>query len=260
MLKTKSEMAKIKHVSKQAVDAFISKHGIQPTGKKGKYPTFDMSTEPLASYIAEKRRPLPPPAAPPEPDITPPFPEPPSEILPAPPETAAGKKATTRRIKPFEQPLNDILSKKIGAEGSLSAAFYAEALEMARANRDATLIFKLAQAAEKEAAEERVREQMRLTEQAREKIALEKASALRINNELKLGTYIGRDSVKLIFGRVFTVWTSQLQPLGLKTADILSSIQDGPDRRSRFQKIIDDEVFAALENMRRQAMDTIKGL
>jgi hypothetical protein len=257
MLKTKSEMAKIKHVSKQAVDAFISKHGIQPAGKKGKYPTFDMSTEPLASYIAEKRKPSPPPAAPPD---APPEPEIP--LLPLempsdpPPETLSAAEDQSRRIS---KPLNDLLAGKLGPGKKPAAYFYAEALKIARDNKDAALLFKLAAVADKENRDEAIALQAIETEKAKEKYAVERAERIRIENEIRRSRYMDKGTVKIVFGRSYAVDTSVLMPLGLKLADTIDAIPPGPNRRNIIQELIDKEIFGVLESKQRIFTDAVKG-
>jgi hypothetical protein len=255
MLKTKSELARIKHVSKQAVDVFISKNGIQPAGKKGKYHTFDASQEPLAAYLntAKRCRRPPPLAPPPEPDATPL----PIETPPAPePETAVAANTRTGRIS---KPLNDLLAGKLEPGRKPAAYFYDEALKIAKANQDAALLFKLAAVADKENRDEAIALQAIETEKAKEKFAIEKAERIRIENEIRRGQYMDKSVVKIIFGRNYAIDTSVLMPLGLKLADTIDAIPPGPNRRNIIQELIDQEIAGALESKRRVFMDAVKG-
>jgi hypothetical protein len=263
MLRTQADIARMKGVGRHAVNVFVEKHGIEPAGKKGKLKTYDIAAEPLASYISGKvKKLMTAPKSPPTGKN--PKPAPAASPPPTEKKKSAGKKIgkekppADKMIKKYEMPLNQILSAKIGNSGELSAAFYQEALEMARESKDATLIFKLAAAADKEAKDSILREQMQQTEIAREKIAIEKANALRIRNELETGIYIKRETVKKLFGRVYAVHTSALQPLGLKLASILAAIPAGENREVTMQKFIDNEIFSALESIQRILLDNIE--
>jgi len=239
-LKTASEIARIKGVSRPAISKYIARNNIQPAGKKGKLPLYDCSAEPLASYLAATQKPKSPPHSNPT----------------ALPETSA-KSKKSKKAKKYDRPLNDILATGIGEGGSLSAAFYTEALQMAREAKDATLIFKLGVAADKEAKDEVIREQMRLTEQAKEKIALERAEHLKIENDIKKGYYVLREAVKVLFGRVYAVHTSVLTSIGLKLSDLIDALPPGSGRRGKIRKFIDNEIFSALETIQRLLIEYI---
>jgi hypothetical protein len=238
MNKTCAEISKLKKVSRQAVNNFIQKNTIQPIGMKGKYPLFDCAKEPLASYLAKTK-------PPPEPSETPEI----STHSP-PPNTK-----TARRLS---KPLNDLLSGRVPTGRKPAEYFYYEAYDLAKKNQDPALFLKLAQIAAKEDADETIRLQAIKTEQARESIAIEKAERLKIENEIKRGGYIDRDTVKLIFGKQYAIDTSVLQPLGLKLADMINSLPPSPDRRNKIQDMIDNEIFQALESKKRILADWIK--
>jgi hypothetical protein len=64
--------------------------------------------------------------------------------------------------------------------------------------------------------------------------------------------------VKLIFGKQYAIDTSVLMPLGLKLSDMIDALPPGPARRNKIQKMIDDEIFSALESKKRILADYIK--
>jgi hypothetical protein len=280
MLKTQAEIARSKNVGRHAVSVYISTHDIPPAGKKGKLKTYDTSREPLASYVAEKlakskksgrppKKPAPTKRAEAAPKPPPPAPsadpakitKPLNDLLKnklLPGQKPSAPKRKDKEIKKYELPLNKILAAKIGNSGELSAAFYNEALGMARENKDAGLIFKLAAAADKEAKDNILREQMQLTEIAREKIAIDKAHSLRIKNELETGLYMKRGTVKTLFGRVYAVHTSVLQPLSLKLVSTLAAIPPGDDREAAMGEFIDIEIFSALESIQRILIEAVE--
>jgi hypothetical protein len=253
VLLAKSEISRRLSVSRQAVDIFIKKHHIQPSGKKGKRDTFDTNAEPLASYLAGKRngdtgrRPKTR-----KPSLPTDIPEDsPSETEPA----ASGPPPENRSAK-ITKTLNDLLKGKAKGE-KMSALFYAESLEMARQSEDATLIFKLAQALEKDEKENNAKEQEQRADKAREKTAIAKAERLLIENEIKKGEYVKKDAVKLVLGKTYSVHISALQPLGLKLASTINAIPAGPDREMKIRHFIDNEIYSALEMIQRTLMDYV---
>jgi hypothetical protein len=258
MLKTQAEIARLKGVTRKAVNFFITNHGIMPAGRKGKLETFDTASEPMASYIAGKRGQAIGNAAPP-------MPPPPAAAGPpeqgASPEPPPGKQPKTRapadQVK-ITKPLNDLLKGRIPPGQKPSAAFYMKAMLIAETNKDAAMLFKLGQIADKEDRDEIMQRQMLLTEKAKEEIAQEKAERMKIENNIRRGMYMDKDIVKMVFGRFYAVHTSQLQPMGLKLADMIDSIKPGPERRFKIQKLIDDEIFSALQNIQRLMADWTK--
>ena len=238
-----AEIARLRKVSRAAVNDFLKTNKIPPAGKKGKLPLYDCSREPLASYLAGKKKP---------PEKTAPLKP---EKKAAPPE----KKKPPKNTKKYELPLNDILAMNIGEGGKISAAFYNEALQMARENKDATLIFKLAAAADKEAKDETIREQMRLTEQAKEKIALEQAEKLRIENDIRRGGYIELKKVKILYGRICAIHSGILMPLSLKLSSMLATVPEGKEKEITMRKLIDSEIYAALGSIQKLVVDFIDG-
>jgi hypothetical protein len=255
VLLSKSEISRRLNISRQAVDIYIKKHHIQPSGKKGKRDTFDTSTEPLASYFAgertgnaghgsKTRKPLLP--------VEPPKDSPPETESPAPEPSPASRAAK------ITKPLNDLLKGKAKGD-KLSDLFYAESLEMARQSQDATLIFKLAQALEKDEKENNAKEQEQKADKAREKTAIAKAERLLIENDIKKGEYVKKDAVKLVLGKTYSVHTSALQPLGLKLASTINAIPPGPDREIKIRQFIDSEIYSALEMIQRTLMDFVGG-
>ena len=238
MLKTGSEIARLKGVSKQAVNNFIIKNNIQPAGMKGKYPTYNCSAEPIASYLAKNNPPNPPQS----PETT--------------ADTASEKtEAAARRIS---KPLNDLLAGKMPTGQKPAAFFYAETIKLAKENKDPALYLKLAQIADREDSNEKVRLQMIKTELAKEQIATERANKLKIENDIQTGFYLEKSVVKTLFGRVYAVHTSVLTPLPLKLSDMIDALPPSPDRRARIHKMIDNEIYAALETIQRLLIDYVK--
>ncbi|MDR2923419.1 MAG: hypothetical protein LBU85_08785 [Treponema sp.] len=252
MLQTAADIAKVRNVSRQAVNNYILKNSIKPSGMKGKYPTYDCTKNPLAAYLSAGR-PRQQGQSEPETPVFLQSPAPPEQLEKDSPFSPS-KAETSRRIS---KPLNDLLAGRIGESGKLSAAFYDEALRMARESRDATLIFKLAVAADREEKDEIIREQMRLTEQGKEKIALERAERLKIENDIRKGMYLEREKVKLIFGRVFAVHTSILRPLSLKLSSMIAAVPEGDKKEATIKRIIDDEIFTAMGSIQRLLIEFI---
>jgi ssDNA-specific exonuclease RecJ len=154
--------------------------------------------------------------------------------------------------------LNDLLKDRIPSGRKPSSEFYLKAMSLAEKNQDAAMLFKLGQIADKEDRDEIIQRQMIKTEQAKEQIAQEKAERLKIENEIRRGTYMDREAVKSAFGKFYSVHTSQLQPIGLKLSDLIDSIPPGKDRRFKIQKLIDDEIFSALGSIQRAMVDWAK--
>ena len=238
MNKTCAEISRIMGVSKQAVNAFIIKNKIQPAGMKGKYKTYHVDKEPLASYLAKNK----PPSEP-------------SETPETPADTASEKTEAARSIL---KPLNNLLAGKM-PPGSRPAEFlFAKAVKIAEKNDDPILFLKMAQLADKEDRDETVRLQMIKTEQAKEQIATERANKLKIENEIQTGFYLEKSVVKTLFGRVYAVHTSVLTPLPLKLSDMIDALPPSPDRRARIHRMIDNEIYAALETIQRLLIDYVK--
>jgi len=238
MNKTATEIAKIRQCSRQAVKIFLDKNKIKPTGKKGKYPTYDCAKEPLAKYIIGKNIEIKKPAE--------------QDTAGIDIKSLLGEKQTENNaVQKISKPLNDLLAGRVPNGQKPAAMFFAEALKLAKENKDATLYFKLGQIAAKEDSEEELRLQALKTEQAKEQIAQEKAERLKIENEIRRGMYIENEKVKIIFGRLYAVDTGVLMSLGLKVSDMINALPQGNNRRDKIQKIIDDEIFAALESKKR---------
>jgi len=226
VLKTAAEIAKLKGVSRQAANEFIQKNAIPPAGKKGKLTTFDCDQEPLASYLSGAAKPAKalPPARLAMPTVT---------------ESAAVP-------MPIRSLFEDI------QEGSSPAAFfYKQAIEIAQANKDGALLAKMAEKAAEEERREILYRQTLKTEQAKEQIAIGQSERIQLENEIRRDGYMAKPTVKLIFGKQYAVDTSTLMPLGLKLADMIDALPPGPDRKGKIQKLIDNEVFSALESKRR---------
>jgi len=225
MNKTQAEIAHLKGCSRQAVQKFIDRNGVGPSGKKGKLLLYDCSKEPLAGYLAEKN-------------------------------TGQEKTPDPESMKIFK-PLNDLLAGKVPDGKKASSYFYLKAFELAKKNEDAALLAKLGQVADKEDRDELYQQQMMKTEQAKERIAIEKAERLKIENDIRRGEYMDRALVKLLFGKIYAVHTSMIIPLGLKIADMLDALEPGPGRRNTMQEIIDSEHFAALESIKKLLVDFV---
>ena len=246
MLKTQAEIARLKEVTRLVISRFISKHAIQPAGKKGKLLLYDCSAEPLASYLAatqQKPHPSPLPKQP---------------AMPGEPPPAASHKSALAAMRRVSKPLNDLLAGRVPSGDKPAGYFYGKALELAQENKDPALYLKLAQLAAKEDADEQVRLQMIKTEEAKEQIFQGKAAHIILENEIRRGEYMDKSTVKLIFGRQFAIDTSILQPLGLKLADTIDALPPGAGRRNKIQKLIDDEIFSALETKKRILADFIE--
>ena len=242
MLKTQAEIARLKGATRVEVSRFIKKHGIQPSGAKGKLKTYETSVDPLASYLADiplKKKS--------EPKDIAPFPVP-KKKNPEPPASPIADTAVPAKIS---KPLNDLLKDRIPSGRKPSAVFYLKALDIAEKNQDAALLFKLGQIADKEDKDEIYQQQMLKTEQAKEQIAQEKAERLKIENEIRRGQYMDKPTVKLLFGKTYAIHTSVLIPLGLKMADMLDALPPGPGRRNKMQEMIDNEMFSALETIKK---------
>ena len=239
MQKTGAEIARLCNVSRQAVDNFIRKHKIIPTGKKGKLKTYDCTQEPLAAYLKERSQPS----------------ENSSTIQP---QTLTPKKNSNKEIKRISKPLNDLLAGRVKPGQKPAEVFFDEAWKLAKKNGDAMLFFKLGQIASKEDNDEAICHQAIKTEQEKEQIAQEKAERLRIENEIRRGEYMGRATVKLLWGKNYAVDTSILQPIGQKLADTIDALPAGVDRRKKIQAIIDNEIYAALEMKQRLMLDFLQ--
>jgi hypothetical protein len=235
MLKTKSEIARLKKVSPAAIDKFFSKHDIPAAGKKGKLLTFDCDKEPLKSYLEGRRQKADPPA-----------------------ETAPPKEPKPEAARKITKPLNDLLSGKMPPGRSPPSWFYAKAMKMAEDNGDAGLMTKLGQIAAKEIQDEAVQQQMIETEKAKEQIAIEKAERLKIENAIRRGLYMELSAVKLLMGRVYSVHTSTLQPLGLKLSSALAAIPDGPKKEFQIKELIDIEVYSALGTIQKHLIEYLE--
>jgi hypothetical protein len=242
MFKSGAELARLKGVSRQAINTFITKNAIPAVGKKGKLKTYDTEAEPLAGYLSAKAPPV---------KQEPPSPPPENTAHSVPPNAEA---ANTRIYKP----LNAILTGKIPEGQKPSSVFYAEAVSLAKKNQDAALLFKLGQIADKEDRDELYQQQMLKTEKAKEEIAQEKAARHKIENDIRREQFMDKAAVKLLWGKVFAVHTSIIIPQGLKIADMLNALPPGPDRRNKMQEMIDNENFAALESIKRILADFIK--
>jgi len=243
MLKTCAEIAKIKNCTRQAANDFLKKNKISPSGKKGKYPSYDVGKKPLASYLAAKDKDRAP-AGSKRAGMR--------EIpRPSPPKNAAA----VRRIS---KPLNDLVAGITPPGQKPAAFFYDEALKIAKKNQDAALYFKLGQIAAKEDADEQLRSQALKTEQAKEQIAQEKAERLKIENDIRKEMYMEIEKVKILFGRVYAAHTSILTPLSLKLSSMLAAVPQGNKKEATIKKLIDDEIFAALESIQRTLVGFIK--
>jgi len=247
MQKTAAEIAKLKKITRQAVNDFISKNSIQPAGKKGAYPSYDCSAEPLAGYLAKSK---PPPEQSDDLSSSPHF-EPPET-----PDTCPSPQEAAGRIP---KPLNDLLIGRIPPGRKPSTEFYLKALKIADVNQDAALLFKLGQMAAKEDADEIIRLQALETEQAKKNIAQGRAERIRLENEIRRDEYISKSVIKTLFGRVYAVHTSILTPLSLKLSSTLAAIPPGDEKEATMKKLIDDEVFAALEMIKLQLVEYVTG-
>jgi hypothetical protein len=247
VLKTCAEISQIAGVSKQAINKFIIKNKIQPSGMKGKYKTYYIDKEPLSSYLAAASPPAKNQKSPPQAPKTPTTSTPP----PSPPQT---DEEAVRRIS---KPLNRFLARQMEPGDKPAEYLFGKALELAQTNQDATLYFKLGQIAVKEENDETIRLQALETEKAREQIARGRADRIRLENEIRRSEYIDKAAIKTLFGRVYAVHTSILTPLSLKLASTLAAIPPGEGKEAAIKKLIDDEVYAALEMIKRQLVEYV---
>jgi len=243
VLKTCAEIAAIKGVSKQAANKYILKANIPPSGAKGKYKTYDCTKEPLAGYLATSAKDKKPPAPPSEPFF--------AETSSVPAELVKDAVCYTPR------PLNEFFSREYPGRKA-SEALYAKALTYADKNQDAAAIFKMGQTAAKEEADEILFRQAIKTEQAKEQIAQGRAERIRLENEIRRGGYMHKSTVKLIFGKQYAIDTSVLMPLGLKLADMIDALPPSADRRDKIKKLINDEIYSALESKKRILAENIQ--
>jgi predicted transcriptional regulator len=237
MKKTISEISRLKGVTKQAVQKFISQNNVQPSGKKGSYPTYDCSQPPLKTYLsgkakAEKKQ------------------EPPSTFTPQ-PENGGDMDGALK-------PLNSLLKSITPPGVSPAAMLFGESLQIAKRDEDSGNLLKHAQVAAKEIADAAVRMQLIKTAQAKEQSEIEKAERLRLENAIRKEEFIERAIVKIVFGRLFAIDSTVLQSLGLKLSDMIDSLPPSPDRRIKIQKLIDDETESALESKRRQLAEFLQ--
>jgi len=240
VLKTSAEIAVMKGVSSQAANKFILKNGIEPSGMKGKYKTYDCTREPLAGYLADAVKTEPPPPSPTvtsDPDVTAEIPKAITEFIP--------------------KPLNDIFADKIPGKKA-SEILLSKAVQYAMEHKDVAALARLGQYADKKEMDEILYRQTMETERAKEAIARGRAERIRLENEIRRGEYMEKAAVKMIFGRQYAVDTSVLHPLGLKLADMIDALPPGPDRRGKVQKLIDDEIFSALESKKRILIEYIE--
>jgi hypothetical protein len=242
MKKTISEISRLKGVTKQAVQKFISQNNVQPSGKKGAYPTYDCSQPPIKVYLSGKAKAAKKQAQP----------ETPSAFAPQP--------ENGNDINNMLMPLNSLL-KSIMPEGlglSPAAALFNKSLRISERDEDSGNLLKHAMVAHKEVADAAVRLQLIKTAQAKEQIEIEKAERLKIENAIRKEEFIERAIVKLVFGRLFAIDSTVLQSLGLKLSDMINSLPPSPDRRNKIQKLIDDETESALESKRRQLAEFLQ--
>lgn len=249
MKKTQAEIARIKKVTRAAVNDFLKTNKIAPAGKKGKLHLYDCDAEPLYSYLHGKKKPL---EKPPEKKA--------KAAKPAPEK----KSAPTPDKKPqasdkFSKPLNALLADKMPDGKKVSTYLYMKAFEEATKNGDAALLAKLAQLADKEDREEQYNLQMLKTAQAQEQIAIEKAERMKIENDIVKGRYIELEKAKILFGRVYATHTAILTPLDLKLADTIDSIPPGEGRRGKIAALIKSEIYAALGSVQRLLSDFVTG-
>jgi len=258
VLKTSAEIAAIKGVSSQAANKFILKSGIEPSGRKGKYKTYDCTAEPLAGYLkgtVKIKTPLP-------------------EIPPAgPSETGAVATYTPK-------PLGDLVADLMPGGLPSASYFFSDAIKIAQDNKDAKLLYELGREAAKEAAKEILYRQTLETERAKEAIARGRADRIQLENQIRRNEYMEKAAVKLIFGKQYAIDTSVLQPLGLKLKDTISAVcldfiktvLKAPDANRAaiiqelvpkiegdIQRLIDDEIFSALESKKRLLAEYISG-
>ncbi|MDR2717171.1 MAG: hypothetical protein LBB89_03780 [Treponema sp.] len=247
MLKTCAEISKLKHCTRQSVDEFLKKNKIAPSGKKGKLPLYDCGKEPLAGYLAAK---FPPAKQKPQT----PSPEQPENLPNNPP--APDNAEAVRRIS---KPLNDLLRGKVPEGQKPSSVFYAKAMKIAEANQDAQMLFRLGQLADKENRDEEYQRQRMNTERANESIAQEKAARLKIENDIRREQFMDRSTVKLLFGKVYAVHTSTLTPLPLKLSSMIAAVPEGNGKEATINNLINDEIYAALESIKRLLVDFVEG-
>ena len=236
MNKTCAEISAIRNCTRQAVKDFLLKNDIKPSGMKGKLKTYDCSLEPLASYVGFLEK---------EPPETKPVEE--SKISFPPPKVKTVQKAVQR----FAKPLSDLLAGVTKPGQKPAEMLFAEVLKCAKENKDPVLFLKLGQIAAREDADESIRQQAIKTEQAKEKIAQERAERFKIENDIKRGFFMEKDTVKILFGRLFAIHTSILVPLSLKLSSTLAAIPQGDKKEITIKQFIDDEIFAALESIKR---------
>jgi len=236
MLKTQAEIARLAGATRLVVSRFIAKHDIKPSGKEGKLRLYDCAAEPLAAYLGAKPN-QPAPAL--------------ADIHNKPSAKTTPHQKSDTAVRRVSKPLNDMVAGITKPGQKPAELFFAEALKLAKAYQDAGLYFKLGQIAAKEDADEALRLQALKTEQAKEQIAQERAERLRIENDIKRSFYMEKAMIKLIFGKQYAIDSNIFMPLGLKLADMIDALPASAGRRTKIQKLIDDEVYSALESKNR---------
>jgi hypothetical protein len=236
MLKTAAQIAAIKGVTRQAALSFINREGIPPSGRAGKFSTYDVSIDPLASYISG------------------------GDTMPK-KKVPKKQKASTPKVSSREDsglkptPINDLFAGK-----NISSALFADALKIARENQDGALLSKLSQQAAKEAAEAAEHGQRLMTERAKEQIAQERAERERLCNEIRRNQYVRNEEVRKFFAQYHAVDTSVFMSLGQKLSGAIDALPPGKDRKVKITSMINKEVEIGLKNKQRIMIDFVNGV
>jgi hypothetical protein len=87
-----------------------------------------------------------------------------------------------------------------------------------------------------------------------------RAQKIEIQNAERRKELVETASVKLVFGRVYSAFTSIVLPLGAKLADQVAAEYKLSDSaaRLRVQEIMDDELYAALTGIKREINDFLR--
>jgi hypothetical protein len=244
---TARDICRITGKKKAAVSLFLSRNEIKPQSINGKLKFYDESAEPLASYLgsgngsaaAAGRKPARKHGS--------------GAGAAAAQEPVRGIASKERVVESNELILNEVFSGNI-ARAPSGAKMLAGAYQEANAAEDYGAKIKIASMLIKEYEMERVKEHERIIFEAKQRKAEAEAERIKIENEMRRGELVSREEVKQAWGRMCAVVTSQIHPVGIKLAPQVCAAVDAvdPESRLKVQALIDKEIYAACENVKRE--------
>jgi hypothetical protein len=108
----------------------------------------------------------------------------------------------------------------------------------------------------KEEAREEVRSKFH-EQELKERNLLARAVKLELQNAERRKELVETAAMRVVFGRIYSAYTSIVLPLGAKLADQVSAeykLED-PVAKLRVQEILDDELYSALTSIKRNIDD-----